>query len=517
MRYFNWTLFFLSFIFFAACDKDSTKIENSPSAVTFSNPQIGAAYTFYHQTNTANRSFTGTDTIDIFHAFDLSWDLARVCVKDSLYPFVLVPVKLAQGESVIGDMVFYNGSCGFSMELWWFPTTNTFTNGKHELLQKGKVCVMNDCHEYAQIFIVENGQSIYADSVSIPSINNPLEDRTKEPKCYNFGNSIWDDIAGFLNSIGESISNFFSGGGGGSNPNSGSGWGFTMGAWSGLGGWGWSLPGGGFGGNGNGGNGGDASNGSGNNPVYNPPTHPATDGQNGNGNPSCLITQLANFQFKYGIDLLTDYEDIAYGCFNSSCDFALNEACAIDALNAIAQPDEDGTISILEPMNGPYTGPRESIPNCIELADGTQITVNFGTTSDGVNADQEIATCLIAALVHALQCTQDAGFNIQSIHINSTTNGKHHKNTNHRYGLAIDLSRINGVKMVLMNAEQLQAVATLQNCLDSFEGIRENFGPAFKHKLGQPYNVRNHKDHVHFSINANTDCNNFNLPDHQCN
>ncbi len=520
MSYFNWTLLLLCLLFFASCKKDSTKLEYDPPALTFSNPQIGAAYTFYQQLNVSNRSFSGEDTLDIFQAFNLNWDQARVSVKDSLYQFVIVPIQVPQEESVVGDMIFYTGSCGFSMELWWFPKTNTFTNGQHELLQKGKVCVMNDCFKSAQIFIVENSRTIFADSISIPSItSNTVEDRGPGDGCYKFGKSIWDDIASFWKSLGESIGGFFSGGGGGSNgtSNTGNGGGFTITLWSGLGGW--FFPGFGFGGNGNGG-GGDAGtgNGTGNNPTYTP-SHPGTDGQNGNPNPntSCLITQLANFQFNFGIDLLTDYEEIAYGCFNYSCNYATNEACAIDALNAIAQPREDGTIDILDPDNDAYTGPRERIPNCIELADGSHVTVNFGTTNDGINADQPIATCLIAALISALQCTHDEGFNIESIYINSTTNGDHEKATNHHYGLAIDLSRINGVKMVLMNAQQLQTVAALQNCLETFDGIRENFGPTFKHKFGQNYNVTDHKNHVHFSINSDTNCNPFNLLDHKCN
>lgn len=64
---------------------------------------------------------------------------------------------------------------------------------------------------------------------------------------------------------------------------------------------------------------------------------------------------------------------------------------------------------------------------------------------------------------------------------------------------AIDISRINGVPIIVQGNSAI--VQALQNAFDASTGIRENFGPAFKHKLGSPWTVGGHEDHIHISIN----------------
>jgi len=95
---------------------------------------------------------------------------------------------------------------------------------------------------------------------------------------------------------------------------------------------------------------------------------------------------------------------------------------------------------------------------------------------------------------------------ITSIHISSTTNG--HTNSvspNHPNGVALDISRINGKKMILSGLTN--QIKELQKAFDNFQYIRENFGPYFKHKYSIEYGTWNynypvggHKDHIHISI-----------------
>jgi hypothetical protein len=45
-------------------------------------------------------------------------------------------------------------------------------------------------------------------------------------------------------------------------------------------------------------------------------------------------------------------------------------------------------------------------------------------------------------------------------------------------------------------------VRAIQEKFEGFPERRENFGPALKKKLGQPFQVAGHKDHVHLSVNG---------------
>lgn len=93
---------------------------------------------------------------------------------------------------------------------------------------------------------------------------------------------------------------------------------------------------------------------------------------------------------------------------------------------------------------------------------------------------------------------------IHEVFISSTNNGLHNSNSNHYRNKAIDISRINGVRMTHMNASQLAAAYALQEAFENHSNIRENFGPKFNHKNGQDFTVNTHRDHIHVSSN---DCN----------
>ena len=71
-------------------------------------------------------------------------------------------------------------------------------------------------------------------------------------------------------------------------------------------------------------------------------------------------------------------------------------------------------------------------------------------------------------------------------------------------GKGVDISRINGMKMGLYykkNKTVQNITDSIQNCFETYPYRRENFGPLFKKKLGKPYKVKGHNDHVHISVN----------------
>ena len=73
----------------------------------------------------------------------------------------------------------------------------------------------------------------------------------------------------------------------------------------------------------------------------------------------------------------------------------------------------------------------------------------------------------------------------------------------HNVGKAVDISRINGVKMVTgfgSDAQVTAIVRAIQRKFESFPAKRENFGPALKLKEGAPFQVSGHKDHIHLSV-----------------
>jgi|GEM_PF-811651 len=156
-----------------------------------------------------------------------------------------------------------------------------------------------------------------------------------------------------------------------------------------------------------------------------------------------------------------------------------------------------------------YNGPKSHISNPLILENGNEIIINFGTTSsDNQNANQEISTILISALKQALQAANNnlnQNEKIESIYIMATSNGTHGPGSNHGNGTALDISRINGVKMAVSGVTN--QISELQIAFDNYIYIRENFGPYFKHKFyssngtwNYNYPVAGHNDHIHVSV-----------------
>jgi hypothetical protein len=143
---------------------------------------------------------------------------------------------------------------------------------------------------------------------------------------------------------------------------------------------------------------------------------------------------------------------------------------------------------------------KKKIPKKIILNNNKVVNVIFYKTKDGVSSDQEVSPRVVEALKFALNKANET-IEITSIGISATTNGQHAPTSNHSRGLAVDISRINGVRIIELGNNNL--VKQLQISLDLYSNIRENFGPHFKHKFRNVWSVGGHQDHIHYSVNGN--------------
>ena len=126
------------------------------------------------------------------------------------------------------------------------------------------------------------------------------------------------------------------------------------------------------------------------------------------------------------------------------------------------------------------------------------VTVNFAPA-----VNNNVQQLVIDALRHCIK-PNIANSPLDSIWISSARRNNAN-NSRHNTGRAVDISRINGVKMLggFNTNPHVKAITTaIQEKFESFPERRENFGPALKKKLGEPFQVSGHKDHIHFSVNG---------------
>jgi len=100
----------------------------------------------------------------------------------------------------------------------------------------------------------------------------------------------------------------------------------------------------------------------------------------------------------------------------------------------------------------------------------------------------------------------DAG--IDSVNISATTNGKHAPNSWHHDGEAVDINRVNGVRVSEYSSDPsvkkgVDAIQSAAN--DRKNGVaHENYGPAGLSKDGLPIRnqalQREHENHIHLTI-----------------
>lgn len=126
------------------------------------------------------------------------------------------------------------------------------------------------------------------------------------------------------------------------------------------------------------------------------------------------------------------------------------------------------------------------------------VTVEFG---GAVNKD--VHDRVIEALKIVVKPGIATGKSLQKIYI-SSANDQHALPSRHAQQKAVDISRINGIKMVIgypQGGEVTAIVKAMQTAFETYAHKRENFGPFMKKKSGADHAVGGHADHIHLSVN----------------
>ena len=126
------------------------------------------------------------------------------------------------------------------------------------------------------------------------------------------------------------------------------------------------------------------------------------------------------------------------------------------------------------------------------------VSVHFANSAVN-NVDQR----MIDGLKQCIKMQIANGFTLSSIYISSAYDS-HQMPSRHMQHKAVDISRINGTKIVIgyPSGGSIKAIVdAIQTSFESYAFRRENFGPNLKNKLGQNWNVSGHNDHIHLSVN----------------
>lgn len=125
------------------------------------------------------------------------------------------------------------------------------------------------------------------------------------------------------------------------------------------------------------------------------------------------------------------------------------------------------------------------------------VTVEFAGT-----VTNDVAQSLIDGLKHCIRPEIAFGHTLQKLYVSSAYDS-HVMPSRHMQHKAVDISRINGTKIVLGYpgvAETKAIVEAIQDEFESYSTRRENFGPYLKRKHGQDWTVSGHDDHIHLSV-----------------
>lgn len=110
---------------------------------------------------------------------------------------------------------------------------------------------------------------------------------------------------------------------------------------------------------------------------------------------------------------------------------------------------------------------------------------------------------MIDGINHCIKPNIANGYALTEIYISSAYDS-HKMPSRHMQHKAVDISRINGMKIVLGYPLGGSITAIVDAIQASFEGYvycRENFGPHIKKKIGLDWAVPGHNDHIHLSVN----------------
>jgi hypothetical protein len=109
---------------------------------------------------------------------------------------------------------------------------------------------------------------------------------------------------------------------------------------------------------------------------------------------------------------------------------------------------------------------------------------------------------LIDALRHVIHPGIAPGHMLQRIYIRSVSDS-HAMPSRHAQQKAVDISRFNGIHVqggYSSNPSVRAFVDSIQEAFEECNHRRENFGPLFNRRHGQPWAVGGHNDHIHLSV-----------------
>ncbi len=130
-------------------------------------------------------------------------------------------------------------------------------------------------------------------------------------------------------------------------------------------------------------------------------------------------------------------------------------------------------------------------------------TINSVAVDFAAGVDKSVKQIMIDGLKHCIKSDVAEGYSLERIYI-SSANDSHDMPSRHAQQKAVDISRINGTKIVIAYPEggAVQAIVdAIQDAFEDFGQRRENFGPHLKKKSGNDYTVSGHADHIHLSVN----------------
>ena len=110
---------------------------------------------------------------------------------------------------------------------------------------------------------------------------------------------------------------------------------------------------------------------------------------------------------------------------------------------------------------------------------------------------------MIDGLKYCIKPQVSSGHGLSTIYI-SSANDKHVLPSRHMQRKAVDISRINGIKIVIgysQGGAVMAIVDAIQEAFEKYHSRRENYGPHLKKKLGAEWPVSGHNDHIHLSVN----------------
>lgn len=130
-------------------------------------------------------------------------------------------------------------------------------------------------------------------------------------------------------------------------------------------------------------------------------------------------------------------------------------------------------------------------------------TINGVTVEFGERVNRTVDQKIIDGLQACIRTDIAAGHRLTTIYI-SSANDQHTMPSRHSQQKAVDISRINGTRMAVgyPGNPAVKAICdAIQGAFEKFPHRRENFGPLFRKRLGNPSSVGGHRDHIHLSVN----------------